>query len=68
MPAILQALAPEMSLDVVTHLKDVVDIFQIQQMNEIISSINAEYKKNKKWKKRMTMQKAASNNNCALCV
>ena len=48
MPAIVHFLPPEMSLDVVTHSKDNSDILQIQKMNKIIYSINAEYKNKQK--------------------
>ena len=41
---ILHTLPLEMSLKSIYNLKDNADIFQIQQMNNIISSINAEYK------------------------
>ena len=45
---ILHTLPLEMSLKSIYYLKDNADIFQIQQMNNIISSINAEYKNKQK--------------------
>ena len=61
---ILQTLPSEMSLKAINYLKDNSDILQIQQMNKIISSINAEYKNKQKMEaKDDNAPGAALNNN-----
>ena len=63
-PETIQTLPTEWSLQVINHSKDIANVPQIQQMNKIISSINAEYRNTKrKQAKDDNVKGAALNNN-----